>query len=185
MLEKAALLAQVARCRVLDLVEDDAADLGAQHVRVALLVEDPLLLAVPDASPLAGRADIAPEDLAELPWIAVEGGSEAWRDDFVASCLAVGFRPDIRLEAPDPLAAVGLVASGLGMALVQRSMLPGRTAGVTTRPLPWLGQSVRLWAAWHRIDLRPVVTSFRETVLRAGADHGRPAGADPAGPGLP
>ncbi|WP_328491761.1 LysR substrate-binding domain-containing protein [Streptomyces sp. NBC_00414] len=143
-------------------------------LRGSLLFEDPLLLAVPNGSPLADRADITPEDLADQRWIAVEGTDESWRDDFVASCVAVGFRPDIRLEAPDPLTAIGLVASGLGMALVQESMLPGRTAGVTTRPLAWLGQSVHLWAAWHHVDLRPVVASFRETVLRTGAAHAAP-----------
>ncbi|WP_328634160.1 LysR substrate-binding domain-containing protein [Streptomyces sp. NBC_00356] len=146
-------------------------------LRSALLLEDPLLLAVPSTHPLASAGEVRPEDLDGLPWVAVEDGQDhVWRDDFVAACAAAGFTPDIRFEAPEPLTAVGLVASGLGMAFVQRSMLTGRTAGITVRELPWFQRSVRLWATWHRIDLRPVVASFRTTVLATGA--GEPGDAE-------
>ncbi|MER6112057.1 LysR substrate-binding domain-containing protein [Streptomyces hirsutus] len=138
-------------------------------LRSALLLEDPLFLAMPTSHPLADVGEIPPGDLDAQPWVALEDSQDlTWRDDFVASCAAVGFTPDIRLEAPDPLTALGLVASGLGMAFVQKSMLRGRIPGVTVRDLPWFQRSVRLWAAWHRIDLRPVVASFRSTVLSTG-----------------
>lgn len=132
----------------------------------APLLRDPLLLALPAEHPLAGRAELTPEALDGQPWIAVgDSHDPAWRDTFVASCVASGFTPDIRLDAADPLTALGLVASGLGLALIQKSMMRGTTDGVAVRELPWHGASVQLWAAWHRIDLRPVVASFRETVL--------------------
>ncbi|MCX5401952.1 LysR substrate-binding domain-containing protein [Streptomyces sp. NBC_00102] len=142
----------------------------------APLLEDPLLLALPAGHPLADRKDVTAGDLDGQPWIAVEGSGEpASRDGFVADCVASGFAPDIRLSAPDPLTALGLVASGLGLALVQRSMVRGTTEGVTVRELPWHRASVHLWAAWHRVDLRPVVASFRTTVLD-GRGPARPAG---------
>ncbi|WP_406351459.1 LysR substrate-binding domain-containing protein [Streptomyces sp. NBC_01635] len=141
-------------------------------LRSALLLEDPLFLAMPTSHPLADVREIPPGDLDAQPWVALEDSQDlAWRDDFVASCAAVGFTPDIRLEAPDPLTALGLVASGLGMAFVQKSMLRGHIPGVTVRDLPWFQRSVRLWAAWHRIDLRPVVASFRSTVLSTGNEE--------------
>ncbi|WP_405658721.1 LysR substrate-binding domain-containing protein [Streptomyces sp. NBC_01166] len=132
----------------------------------APLLEDPLLLALPANHALAGRRDITAHDLDGLPWVAVSTSHEpAARDAFVAACAASGFTPDIRLDAPDPLTALGLVASGLGLALIQKSMIHGTTEGVEVRELPWHQASVYLWAAWHRTDLRPVVASFRETVL--------------------
>ncbi|WP_210588473.1 LysR substrate-binding domain-containing protein [Streptomyces sp. GESEQ-35] len=141
-------------------------------LRGALLLKDPLLLAMPSSHPLADAPEVLPADLDTQPWIVVEDSQDrAWRDDFVAACAAAGFTPDIRLEAPDPLTALGLVASGLGMAFVQKSMLHGRTAGVTVRELPWFQRSVRLWAAWHQIDLRPIVASFRATVLNTGNEE--------------
>ncbi|MFJ4965421.1 Hca operon transcriptional activator [Streptomyces sp. ADI96-02] len=135
-------------------------------LRSALLLEDPLLLVLPTGHPLAGRAELAPEDLDGQPWIAVENGRDpAGRDAFVASCVALGFAPDITLVAAEPLTALGLVASGFGLALVQRSMVRATAPEVAVRELPWHGGSARLWAAWHRVDLRPIVGAFRATVL--------------------
>ncbi|MET9133575.1 LysR substrate-binding domain-containing protein [Streptomyces antibioticus] len=133
----------------------------------APLLQDPLLLVLPAGHPLAAREEVAPRDLDGQPWIAVENAQDpAWRDTFVASCTAAGFTPEIRFAAAEPLTALGLVASGLGLALVQKSMVRATTEEVAVRELPWNETSVRLWAAWHRVDLRPLVTSFRTTVLR-------------------
>ncbi|MDA3630118.1 LysR substrate-binding domain-containing protein [Saccharopolyspora sp. WRP15-2] len=132
----------------------------------APLLQDPLLLAMPAKHPLAAKGEIAPSDLDGQPWIAIENAQDpAWRDTFVASCAAAGFTPDIRLDAAEPLTALGLVASGLGLALVQKSMAGATTEDIEVRELPWHDGCVKLWAAWHHIDLRPVVTAFRATVL--------------------
>jgi DNA-binding transcriptional LysR family regulator len=140
--------------------EDDP-DLDA-----ASLLRDPLLLALPERHPLALATELTPDVLDGQSWIAVgDARDPAWRDTFVASCVASGFTPDIRLDAADPLTALGLVASGLGLALIQKSMVRGTSEGVVVRELPWYEGSVQLWAAWHRVDLRPVVAAFRETVL--------------------
>lgn len=133
----------------------------------APLLQDPLLLVLPADHPLADQEEVAPRDLDGKPWIAVENAQDpAWRDTFVASCTAAGFTPDIRFDAAEPLTALGLVASGLGLALVQKGMIRATTEEVAVRELPWNETSVQLWAAWHRVDLRPLVTSFRTTVLR-------------------
>ncbi|MER5473020.1 LysR substrate-binding domain-containing protein [Streptomyces sp. NPDC002685] len=146
--------------------EDDP-DLDA-----ASLLRDPLLLALPEKHPLALTEELTPEVLDGQPWIAVgDAGDPAWRDTFVASCVASGFTPDIRLDAADPLTALGLVASGLGLALIQKSMVRGTSDGVAVRELPWYEGSVQLWAAWHRVDLRPVVAAFRATVLDDRTDR--------------
>lgn len=140
---------------------DDDPDLNR-----APLLDDPLLLALPAGHPLADRAEITPADLHGQPWVAVENSEDpAWRDAFIAGSTAAGFTPEVRLDAAEPLTALGLVASGLGLALIQKSMLRNPADGVTVRELPWYDASVRLWAAWHRVDLRPVVASFRALVL--------------------
>ncbi|MFJ4920858.1 LysR substrate-binding domain-containing protein [Streptomyces sp. NPDC088725] len=135
----------------------------------ALLLEDPLLLALPADHPLTRRDRLIPSDLGEQPWIAVKNTpAPGWRDRFIASCVEAGFRPNVTMEAAEPLTALGLVASGLGAALIQKSLLRGAPEGVVVRELPWYTASVQLWAAWHRIDLRPLVAAFREAVLNSG-----------------
>ncbi|MNG39324.1 hypothetical protein D3C84_1273560 [compost metagenome] len=54
------------------------------------------------------------------------------------------------------------------MALIPQSISGEGNPNVVLRELPWLKQSIGLWAAWHRVDLRPIVGDFREMVL-AGA----------------
>ncbi|WP_370599401.1 LysR family transcriptional regulator [Pseudomonas nitroreducens] len=127
---------------------------------------DPLHLALPLGHPLADKAVIEPADLHEQDWIMVEGHlQQSRREQFLAGCVEAGFTPQIRLEAAEPLSALGLVSAGLGLALIQQSIGGERNPNVVLRELPWLGQSTGLWAAWHRVDLRPIVSEFREMVL--------------------
>lgn len=143
---------------------------GDPDLLAASLLEDPLLLALPAGHPLANQEKVTPRDLDGQPWIAVENAQDpAWRDTFVATCTAAGFTPDIRLDAAEPLTALGLVASGLGLAFVQKSMVRATTEDVSVRELPWHDTCVQLWAVWHRVDLRPLVTSFRATILRTSS----------------
>lgn len=127
---------------------------------------DPLHLALPLGHPLVDKAVIEPADLHEQDWIMVEGHlQQSRREQFLASCVEAGFTPQIRLEAAEPLSALGLVSAGLGLALIQQSIGGERNPNVVLRELPWLGQSTGLWAAWHKVDLRPIVSEFREMVL--------------------
>ncbi|MFJ5532943.1 hypothetical protein [Streptomyces sp. NPDC093261] len=56
---------------------------------------------------------------------------------------------------------------GAGMCMVLPTGGGVRLRGATVRELPWQA-CVRLCAARHRIDLRPVVASFRALVLGGG-----------------
>lgn len=132
---------------------------------------DPLYLALPSEHPLVGKAHIIPTDLHEQDWIMVDGRANPHRRErFMASCVEADFTPQILLEAAEPLIALGLVSAGLGLALIQQSMGGVSNPDVVLRELPWLQQSIGLWVAWHRVDLRPIVGDFRQIVL-AGAEH--------------
>lgn len=132
-----------------------------------LLLEDPLVLVMPAGDPLVARGEITPDDLHDQPWIAVEDDHHAGgRDAFLSSCGRAGFTPSIRFETTDTATALGLVASGLGMAMIQDSVAQGAPAGVVVRELAWYEGSVPLWAVWHRVDLRPLVAHFRQSVLQ-------------------
>ena len=147
-------------------VSADDPDLQATPV-----FNDPLALALPAGHPLADKEYINPADLHEQDWVMVDGhASPNRRERFMVRCVEAGFTPQIRLEAAEPLSALGLVSAGLGLALIQRSIGGDRNPDVVLRDLPWLQQSTMLWAAWHRVDLRPVVGEFRQIVL-AGAER--------------
>lgn len=145
---------------------------GDPDLDCAQVLSDPMLLAMPETHALASKENLTPEDLAGQEWIAVLHKESALKhDNFVAACARAGFTPDIRMEATEPLTALGLVAAGLGMAMIQHSLRQHAPAGVALRALPWFAYRTPLWAAWHKVNLRPLVGIFRATLLaQAGVD---------------
>jgi DNA-binding transcriptional LysR family regulator len=136
----------------------------------ALVLNDPMLLALPDSHPLASRAELTAADLAEQDWISVLHKETALKHDhFIAACARAGFTPRISTQAAEPFGALGLVAAGLGLTMIQHSLRHQVPAGVSLRELSWFTYRTPLWAAWHKVNLRPLVEIFRQTLL---APHG-------------
>ncbi|MHC8344522.1 LysR substrate-binding domain-containing protein [Pseudomonas sp. RT6P73] len=141
-------------------VADDPDLLGFQ------VLDDPMLLALPEDHPLAHQATLIPADLADQEWIGVQHLTS--RADFVSACIRAGFTPDIRMEATGPFTALALVASGLGIAMIQKGLSRNAPPGVVLREVSWIGYTRPLWAAWHRINLRPLVETFRKVLTESG-----------------
>jgi len=150
---------------------DDDPDLDCLQV-----LSDPMLLAVPEGHPLAGAGKLGPGDLAGQPWISVVNRVSALKhDDFIAACARAGFTPAVTMEAAEPQAALGLVAAGLGVAMIQQSLRYQAPRGVVLHELPWFDYRTPLWLAWHKVNLRPLVEIFRHTLLEtSGAQKSPP-----------
>jgi DNA-binding transcriptional LysR family regulator len=100
--------------------------LGAGMRRFELL-DDPLHLALPTAHPLARRKTLRLEDLGEESWVQTSAPSPCARH-VVRSCHAAGFEPRVSFESDDYQTVQGLVAAGVGVALIPQLALS------TTRP---------------------------------------------------
>lgn len=93
------------------------------------LITGPLLLAVPPHHRLAGRSSVKLEEVADEPFVALQPGN-GLRTLADQLCRTAGFEPRIAFEGDEVATLRGLVAAGLGVALVS----PQRTAAeeVTT-----------------------------------------------------
>jgi len=132
----------------------------------ANVLNEPMLLALPDWHPLASASTINSSDLNAQKWIGVVNkDSPLKQDDFLAACAMAGFTPDVTMEATQPLAALELVGAGLGITMIQHSLRHQAPAGVLLKELAWFTYRSVLWAAWHKVNLRPLVTVFRQTLL--------------------
>ncbi|GAA2744665.1 LysR family transcriptional regulator [Kitasatospora cinereorecta] len=100
------------------------------------LLDDPLVGVVPAGHPLAERGEADPVDLAELSgeqWIA---GCPQCRGHLVELCENAGFEPRIDFATDDYPAVVGLVAAGLGVAVLPGLALESvRQSGVAAVPV--------------------------------------------------
>ncbi|EON18683.1 LysR family transcriptional regulator [Cupriavidus sp. GA3-3] len=136
-------------------------------LEAAQVLNDPMLLALPEGHPLAKAEQLSPDDLAAQKWIGVMHQETALRHDtFIAACARAGFTPTITMEATEPLAALGLVAAGLGVTTIQQSLRHQAPPGVVLHELSWFSYRTPLWAAWHKVNLRPLVEIFRKTLLQ-------------------
>ena len=119
-----------------------------------------LRLAVPDGHRIAGRAEVDLADVAAEPFIVMRDGYglRAITDELFHTA---GIRPEIAFEGEEAATLRGLVAAGLGVAVVP----PGdRTAGVAEIVIAGARRTIGL--AW--VDGRthtPVVEDFRRFVI--------------------
>lgn len=79
------------------------------------LLDDEVRLAVSRSHPLAGSTQVSLAELIEETWIA---GCPRCRGHLVQLCDTAGFAPHVAYETEDYVAVMGLVAEGLGVALI-------------------------------------------------------------------
>jgi DNA-binding transcriptional LysR family regulator len=90
--------------------------LGADMERLEL-TGDPMYLALPGDHALAGRRRLRLEDLRDEAWVQTSRASACARH-VVRSCHAAGFEPIVSFESDDYQTVQGLVAAGVGVALI-------------------------------------------------------------------
>ncbi len=91
-------------------------ELGEGTTRVELL-EDPMYLALPREHRLAQKRQLRLEDLKDEAWVQTSQASPCARH-VVRSCHAAGFEPNVSFESDDYQTVQGLVAAGVGVALI-------------------------------------------------------------------
>lgn len=98
------------------------------------LLEDPLHLAIPEHHRLARRRAITLDDLRDQDWVQTSATSPCARY-VVRSCVTAGFQPHVAFESDDYETVQGLVAAGVGVALIPRLALARVRPGIVVREL--------------------------------------------------
>jgi DNA-binding transcriptional LysR family regulator len=98
------------------LFEFDEPENNEDLARVELL-EDPMYLALPREHLLADKSGLRLEDLRGEAWVQTSHSSPCARH-VVRSCHAAGFEPNVSFESDDYQTVQGLVAAGVGVALI-------------------------------------------------------------------
>lgn len=97
------------------------------------VLTDPVMLALPQDHPLAEQDEVDLADLSTDRWIA---GCPRCRGHLLSLAHGAGFDPDVTFETEDYVAVLGLVAAGLGVALVPQLILSSVShPDVVTRPV--------------------------------------------------
>ncbi|RKN46898.1 LysR family transcriptional regulator [Streptomyces hoynatensis] len=157
----------------------DAPDLVSRR-----LDEQRLHLVVPAGHRLAGRRRVRLAEAAQEPFVTLEPGYGLRRLTEVL-CEQAGFRPRVAFEGEEPETLRGLVAAGLGVALLPPPTVPrpGVRELAVTAP-----RAVReIGVAWPagRPDTRPVADFKRFLLSRRGRITTQAPGRPEASPGRP
>ncbi|MGB9184908.1 MAG: LysR family transcriptional regulator [Solirubrobacteraceae bacterium] len=103
-------------------------------LRSVTLLEDPMHVALPVDHPLVAEPALSLADLRDQHWVQTSAASPCARH-VVRSCLAAGFEPYVAFESDDYETVQGLVAAGVGVALIPRLALTRVHSGILVRAL--------------------------------------------------
>ena len=97
------------------------------------LLDDPYIVALPEAHPLAAGTTVELLDLMHERWIDNDFAAGWCRQNLLDSCAAAGFRPAFHVETHDYRAALAFGAAGIGITVLPTLGAADPPAGVALR----------------------------------------------------
>lgn len=144
------------------------------RLHVEPLLEEPFYVALPASHPLASRARVPLRALWGAPMILFpRRASPAYHDRLVAICRAAGFAPTVGYEVERYTTILGLIASGIGVALVPRGNRNLSREGVVYRPLAGTTARAAVVAAWRGDGSLGTLGSFLAIARSVGLQSAR------------
>lgn len=132
---------------------------------VAVLFRQPIVLVAPSGHRLASRASVRVAQLASERFVGLKPGY-GMRQITDELCQAAGFTPVLAFEGEEVDTVRGLVAAGLGVALVPADPQPTHAAGSVEVPItPVAYREVALVWSTER-PVAPAVRAFRDFAVR-------------------
>jgi DNA-binding transcriptional LysR family regulator len=156
----------------LDLILIDDSPLAEdEEVEFVHLLDDPLHVALPADHQLASRRRLRFQDLAAEPWIQGTQVCSCQRQ-LQNACANAGFEPRVAYESDDFQVVQGLVAAGVGVALIPGLALVSERADVVIRSIGTKPPVRQIMAATLANDYRsPAVTEMLAILKTIAADY--------------
>lgn len=162
----------------LESLKDQSIDVGFLMLPVhddtlhtALLMRDPLVVAVPSRHPLTkskvlSLSSVEPYELIMLP----RSGGFGFFSLVTTICRKAGFVPAIAQEVTPIESVIGLVAAGVGIAIVPSVAKRLRITGVEYVPLRERYAVMEFALAWRKDNTSSVVHAFIDLVMKMKPD---------------
>jgi DNA-binding transcriptional LysR family regulator len=140
------------------------------EIEVRVVASEPLIAVLPADHPLAGRERLSAADLREEDFVLpAQHRMPGLHAQVLATCREAGFAPrPVQKDVWLMQTILGLVAAGIGVALVPASVEHLHRTGVAFRPLDGAAATVQMGALWRRGDRAPALRNFLAALARAG-----------------
>ncbi|KCB27750.1 HTH-type transcriptional regulator CatR [Bordetella hinzii CA90 BAL1384] len=121
-----------------------------------VLMEEPLVAALPPSHPLAGRKRLTVAELAAQPFVLYPARPRPnYADHVLGLFRAAGHQPTVIQEANELQTALGLVVAGLGLTLVPASVQRSNRADIVCLPVDAPAFTSPVILSWRRGDSSP------------------------------
>ncbi len=131
----------------------------------ASILQEPLVIVLPESHPLAGQSQVSLEALADelfiLPPPHLPPGLYG---QVVSLCQQVGFSPKVRQEATWMTTVLSLVAGGVGISLLPANVQNLQRTGIVFRSIREQSPILEMAMVWRRNDSSVILHNFLEVV---------------------
>lgn len=137
-----------------------------------VLMEEPLVAALPHNHPLAGRKSLSVEEMATQPFVLYPARPRPnYADHVLGLFRAAGHVPTVVQEANELQTALGLVVAGLGLTVIPASVQRLQRADLSCVPIKSAAFTSPVILSWRRGDASPFLAQAIAAAERlAGAD---------------
>lgn len=136
------------------------------------LHQDPFVVAVPSSDGLSRRERVELSELAHESFImSPRSKAPTYFDQLIAACHSAGFSPRIAQEVMEIPATLGLVAAGLGIALLPSSVRTLSRDGVAYVEIADTPPVLSTMVVWRRGSLSAVLERFLEVARATRSPH--------------
>lgn len=156
-------------------IEPHALHMDSESIETTFLMDDPMYAALPAGHKLAGKARLKLKDLAGEAWISTTDSCSC-ASLVRGHCLSQGFDPQVTFESDDYQAVQGLVAAGVGVALIPTLALNMTRDDVVIRDLGNDAPIRRISAATLAGAQRsPATRAMLDVLVEVSAEYASPA----------
>jgi len=131
-----------------------------------LISREKAVIAIPKKWALSDQNITSLKELKDQPFIAYSESSK-WKSyhDFISMCHLAGFRPNIVQEAETDISVLGLVASGLGIALVPYCYINILENAICYKSLLDPEVLIDISLVWNSENMSPMAKNFAKMAM--------------------
>lgn len=135
--------------------------LSHDGLTIRVIHREPFVLVLPKGHPLADEAKVRLAQVQHEKFVAYgRRWAPGFYDAVIQMCTREGFNPEIVQETGEMYTAVALVAAGVGIAILPRSVVLAQSQNVVMKPLPSSAGSSEIAIAVRRRDNASLIESF-------------------------
>ncbi|HCX65847.1 MAG TPA: hypothetical protein DHN33_11640 [Eubacteriaceae bacterium] len=113
---------------------------------------------------LAGKSDLAFDDLKQIPFIVIDRGVSAGAQMIQDSWKAQGYTPSEIIYVPNLETLLNYVRLGMGVSILDKSILKSLEEEIVSFKAPHSRSSFSDIAIWKKTNMNPVLTDYLNTI---------------------